>query len=610
VSASESASAVKRVSLDQVSFPRLLFALLRQRFTGVVRLQQSGPAPGARTVWFRGGMPVFTDWYSQADVLGEVLMQRGLIDAGAFNQALATMAKQGGLLGQLLLAQGALDFSQLSDGLRMQCTRKLLHVFALRQGELEVEVTEHGLGNGDELSNQVNALGLIRLGVGKHYDEARIRAEMGEAFDGPIAATQALGKYKDRFGYRPADAHMLAALGQGGTIAEMAVPGVNRERLAQTAYVLWACQMLLVGEAGAKLAAEHRAKRDAGASTTAGRRAPPPPPPQGATAAPKAAPNPPPPRSKPQTSSPAAPPDPASSAPSAAASNAGAAGETQAKPAKKPGRKKAASKAPPPPDPKDGEFGERLHEFEKRIADGAHAFALFGLDLEVGRKEVRKVWAELSKEFHPDSLESRGLSHLHERVEDVFAAISEANGTLQNKDSRENLKSAIEMGGTGQAGEDATTLVRNALEGEMIAREADKLLRANNFTRALEQYEKSLALSANDPEVIASASWCRYQIGQRTKDAGKRELEVLTKITAETPMCARAHYYEGLVRNNLGDLVGARDAFKKALEVDARMVEAERQLRAMRIKLKQSKDAKETEKKSAFGSLKGLFGKK
>lgn len=629
---SPSADAVKRVSLQQLSFPRLLFALLRQRFTGIARLEQGDPSPGTRSIWFRGGMPVYTDWVSPHDVLGEVLMHRGIINAQTLNEGLVTMAKQGGKLGQLLLGQGAVEFSQLSDALRLQCTRKLLHPFALRAGEVEVEVLEHGLGNGDELSNQVNTLGLLRLGVGKHYDETRIQAEMGDAFRAVVVASDALGKYKQRFGYRIDDAHMLEALERGGTLADMTVPGVNALRLAQTMYVLWSCQMLLIGDAATSVIAERRARGS-------GQKGPASPPPTSSAGAAKRAPKPPPnpPRETHSNPPPTTPSSKGSSSESSAtAATASSSTASSSKPAQDPAgparaaepkaspepkpaassgprgkKKKAKKKAPPPPDPADGEFGERLHALEVKIAHEVNAFELFGLDLEAGRKEVRKVWAELSKDFHPDSLESRGLGHLHDRVEDVFASISEANGVLQNKEARENLKSAVQMGGTGQAGEDATTLVRNALEGEMIAREADRFLRANNFARALEQYEKSLELSATDPEVLSAVAWCRYQLAERSAPEGKKQLVELQKVTTESPMCARAHYYEGLIRNNLGDLVGARDAFKKALEVDSRMVEAERQLRAMRIKLKTEKQAaKGSEKKSALDSIKGLFGKK
>ena len=78
----------KVIDLSRVGFPRVLFALLRQRFTGTLRLQQPAPDAGERTVWFRGGMPLYTDWVSNNDVLGELLVARGLVSSADCDGAL------------------------------------------------------------------------------------------------------------------------------------------------------------------------------------------------------------------------------------------------------------------------------------------------------------------------------------------------------------------------------------------------------------------------------------------------------------------------------------------------------------------------------------------
>src|SRR5690349_3082060 len=55
--------ASKQVRIEQVPLARLAFALLHQRFTGTLQLDQPEPG-GSRTIWISGGMPVFTDWVS------------------------------------------------------------------------------------------------------------------------------------------------------------------------------------------------------------------------------------------------------------------------------------------------------------------------------------------------------------------------------------------------------------------------------------------------------------------------------------------------------------------------------------------------------------------
>src|SRR5690606_17089251 len=127
------------------------------------------------TIWVRGGMPVFCDWDSPADHLGDMLVAAGVIDVNTLARALTTSADSGRLLGQVLIELGALDAAGRTAALREQCSRKLTRLFAAdaTSGEAIVTAVEHGKGNGDELA-QVNVLGLLFAGVTAHYDEARI----------------------------------------------------------------------------------------------------------------------------------------------------------------------------------------------------------------------------------------------------------------------------------------------------------------------------------------------------------------------------------------------------------------------------------------------------
>ena len=121
----------------------------------------------------------------------------------------------------------------------------------------------------------------------------------------------------------------------------------------------------------------------------------------------------------------------------------------------------------------------------------------------------------------------------------------------------------------------------------------------------------SLELSGNEPDVLSSVSWCRYQVAGRTDVAGKIEIENLAKVIEDAPMASKPHYYTGLIKSALGDLAGARESLKKALELDRRNTDAERHLRAVTIKMKAAKKAAaEPEKKSIGDSLRGLFSKK
>lgn len=564
-------------SAGGMSLPRLLFALLRQRFTGTLELEQpgsGGSGPGVRSVWIRGGMPVFTDWASEPDRLGDLLLARGAIDGAMHERALRALASGNGLLGEILIGLGAIDASLLTDVLRDQCVRKLVHLFGLRSGEIRIVAKDHDkgrTGQPDELAS-VNVLGLILRGVVTHYDQARIVGEMGSALTGDLVATPALTRYQRQFGFVDDDARVLALLARGVGFEGMMMPGVDPLRVSQIVYTLWACQMLRFGqdanEAIAKGATAAAAVQDAPVASK--------------PAAP----------SKPMPAAASKPPPPPASKPTPPVAS---------KPAPEP-------EPPPPSTVDDFDFEGRLGMLEAKVQAEANAFELFALPVDADRKQIRSVWAELSKRFHPDSLEGVGLGSLRERVDKVFAALSEAYGVLSDKDSREKLVEAILAGGSNvKATDDASVVVRNAFEAELMARDADKLLRGASWERARVIYARAHELSPSDPDIEAALIYSRHMASPRDMAEIRLALANLARIVESAPACSRAYYFAGMIHLQLDESEPAKQRFIEALRSDPRNVDAERQLRGLKIK-ERGKDDKDDKK--SFGGLRSLFGKK
>jgi tetratricopeptide (TPR) repeat protein len=552
----------KLAQIEQVGMPRLFFALLHQRFTGTLSLEQPSPE-GVRTVWLAGGMPLFTDWLSPNDVLGQVLVELRAISEDELTEALGLMATQGGLLGAILKQRGTLDDTALAEGLRRQCLRKLVGTFALRSGEVTVVSGEFV---GADALGRVNVLELVLAGVSASYDEARIEGELGAAYRGPVIATQALPKYRPHFRFRNTDEPVVDALAIGGTIADIAArSGVSTKRVAQLAYVLWACQMLRVGASVSDPA------------SAPPRRPTPAPPPSALVPTPVPAPTP------ARRPTPARTPTPVPAAPEPTV----AAASTE---------------------PTAAEFAAELVEFERKLAASVDAFELLGVSLDAGKREARRAFSDLSRRFHPDSLAARNLGHLRERVSKVFAALSEAQMVLSDPDQRELLKQSIERGDKPGSGDDPAAIARAAFESEMIAKDADKLLRAARFDRALEHYQRALALTPNEHDIVAAVSWCEYNMSPRDRAAAELADAKLAAVLAEAPNIARAHYFRGLVLKDLGLIDAAIGALTRAVEIDPRMIDAERHARALKAQ-RQAQAAKPDKERGPFG-IRGIFGKR
>lgn len=551
--------------------PRLLFALLHKRFTGMVQLEQPEPA-GMRTIWFNGGMPTFTDWVSASHALGEVLVSEGLIDAQQLSMALRTMAKDGGLLGPVMVRLGLLDDAGLSSGLMRQCRRKVLEVIELREGE--VLVTQ-GPWEGPNF-DKVNALELIGAGVVAHYDEARIEAEMGSILHGPLAGTEGLARYVAHFKFPANDRPLLDALAGATSFDALSrQPGVSRRRAAQLVYTLWACQMLRVGAAAVSISAF------AGADTPeqAPRSRPTP------TAVPAVEP-----RSRPTPTA----------VPAAGAEARSTRRSTRTEAAVGTGELPVAEEVPQTPE----QFMAELTAIEAKLARQAHAFDLLGITLDAGKREVRRAFGELSRRFHPDALQARGLGALRERVGGVFAALSEAQALLGDEQKREQLRDAISRGvNVSQAGADATAMARAAFESEVLAKDGDKFLKAGRWDRAHELYARALELAPDEPDLRAAEAFCAYNLSPRTRNDAMVAERALSAVLTAAPQIARAHYFKGLVLRDLGAIDPAVASLTRAVQLDPRLIDAERQARALRA----SRGPAPAEKPKG---IRGMFGKK
>jgi tetratricopeptide (TPR) repeat protein len=558
--------ATKSLRIEQWPIARMWFALLHQRFTGIVQLDQpdaSRPteSAGSRTVWLEGGMPLYTDWTSQA-VLGEVLVEAGLLSADGLAQALTVMAREGGMLGNVLLRLELVQPSALTEGLKRQCMRKLVDMFRLRDGEVLVTAGAYDVPAG---IGKVDVLELLSLGVSAHYDLARVEQEMGAALHGPLAATNAVQRYLTHFHFRPSDDAAIAALARPTTFDELArCPGLSRPRAAQIVYTLFVSQMLRVGAAAQivdpSAAPARRSTPVEHARTT----------PRRSTPVFTAADAPLPPRRSTASELPQPAPAPAPT--------------------------------PEDPDSNADAFIAALETLEQKIATNVHAFGLLGIDLAGGKREIKRAFSELSRRFHPDALQSRGLGYLRLRVSRVFAALSEAQTMLSDPEARENLKSAIEKGVSATSGADATAMARVAFESDLLARDGDKYLRAGRLDRALELYERAVELTPEEPDLRAAIAWCSYGVSPRTREDGLFAEKTLAGILRDAPNIARAHYFRGLILKDLGAIDPAIAALSRAIEMDPRLIDAERHARALRAAKQEAQS-----KGKGFG---GLFGGK
>jgi tetratricopeptide (TPR) repeat protein len=127
------------------------------------------------------------------------------------------------------------------------------------------------------------------------------------------------------------------------------------------------------------------------------------------------------------------------------------------------------------------------------------------------------------------------------------------------------------------------------LESEMAFRRGEMALRRNDFTGAIRELEAAVSGNPQEGEHLALLCWARVSAGQMTWADAKPRLSEAVKLS---PRCARAHYYLGLAHKDEGAADRALSAFKKAHDLDQRLIDAEREIRLIHMRREKEKNPK------------------
>jgi curved DNA-binding protein CbpA len=222
------------------------------------------------------------------------------------------------------------------------------------------------------------------------------------------------------------------------------------------------------------------------------------------------------------------------------------------------------------------------------VVESQNLFEVLELPLTATRDEVKQAYFVAAKRYHPDRLVSMGLEALRGDVEKIFRRVSEAYGTLFDDSRRNEYKTTL-----GKPKEDdaaAHAQAMRMLEADMALRRGEALLKKNDFLGAIHEFEQSVQLDPQNGEHLAYLTWARVCANQTTYHDAKGLLNQAVKLS---PHCAQAYYYLGLCLKQDKDIDRAYHMFKKAHDLNARLLDAEREMRLINMR-------KEKEKSGGF----------
>ena len=534
--------------LEDEPLPGLLQQLHQNQATGSLRLETR---VGRHEVHFRDGFPVAVHLPGSAEPLGRVMVEMGFLDESAHRQTLTQPPPQGYRYGEWLVHQKLATSDQLKLALKAQVRRKLHRLFFLNEGRFSFSSGDHQLGIHDNESLRVHPARAIYQGVRSAWDADRLSGGLF-LLDGKAVRCILDDAGVARYGFGPEEKQVAALLRQGFWSVPDLVDGTGLAQQAVHAvlYALYITDSLTI---------------------------------RGADEVPRL-------RRKPENSPlPSQTPTPVRVSPAFGVPTSPITPQSVIRPSQLsplPGRlptgpmpavRREVSGATPLPT--GSESIRREIESKSKIVDKENLFQVLGVPETANREDIKSAYFEAAKRFHPDRLGTLGLQSLRAEVEKIFRRVSEAYSTLTDDKRRADYVKS--MGSSAIEDNQAHGKAMKLLEAEMSFRRGEALVRQNNFKAAVAEFEAAVAGNPAEGEHLAYLVWAKVCAQLLTHADAKPKLLEAIKLS---PRCARAYFYLGMIYKEEKDVDRALGTFKKAVELDERLVEAEREIRVLNMR--------------------------
>jgi curved DNA-binding protein CbpA len=562
--------------------PSLLHQLFALKATGILRIQNRA---GHHDVYLRGGYPVAVNLPGSAELLGKVLFEMGILDEATYKKTLAEPPPEGQRYGEMLLAKHLVTEDQMRLALKAQVRRKLHRLFFLNDGNFDFAAEEHAQGLQKQESLRIHPARAIYHGVRSAWNAERLKGALFLLDNRAVKCTLDAEGIA-RYGVGPDDGRVAELLRKGywttGDLVEAS--GLPPQPVHALLYALYITEGLDVKAAGDVPRLRKRADT----------------------------------------------PLPPNATPASAESMREISGAHKMPSQVTPLPQKSHSQMSPLPSPTDQSGAYKIpsgafklpsppHPSSQRVrvptpmgvtgldqgppdvdsvrkqlvakavvVESQNLFEVLEIPLTATRDEVKQAYFVAAKRYHPDRLVSMGLESLRAEVEKIFRRVSEAYGSLYDDGRRNEYKATL-----GKPKEDdaaAHAKAMKMLEGDMALRRGEGLLKKNDFLGSIHEFEQAVALDPQNGEHLAYLTWARVCAGQTNYADAKGLLNQAVKLS---PSCAQVYYYLGICLKEEKDIDRAYHMFRKAHELNSRLLDAEREMRLINMR-------KEKEKSGGF----------
>jgi DNA-binding response OmpR family regulator/tetratricopeptide (TPR) repeat protein len=501
-----------RGDFTEAPFAEVLASLHRQGGTGALLLRREKVK---KIIYFRQGVPVSVKSNRLTECLGRVMVREGMLSEADCEASLGRMKASGRQQGTVLIEMGVISPHNLRYALDLQLRMKLMDVFSWMSGEWQFNLSAQAPA--DTVRLELSPAAIIHEGVRQGFDEARLRARLGDVAgrvvwptEDPLFAGQDMGLGEEEL-------QLLGRMDGSRTVAELRTLAVlsplDTDRLL---YALLAAQMV-----------ELRTVR----------------------------------REPPLL------PEPEHEVSKVEA-------VTEELPPGADDDEEPLELEDEVTEDEDSALRERLLgtlAAMKRM----NYFELLGVRSDATAEEVQRAHRELVREYHLDKFVGSSSAEVRELASTVQVLLRSAREALVDVGARADYRAKL---GSGGVRHEVGEAVGRMLQAESTFRRGQALLAAGDVIGARPLFDEAVQLQPEEGEFVAYLGWARFQAHPGVQEEAQVARAALERAVQLSPTLEKAHLFLGYVLKFLGRAEEATRAFERALECNPSSAEALREL--------------------------------
>jgi Fe-S-cluster formation regulator IscX/YfhJ len=211
-------------------------------------------------------------------------------------------------------------------------------------------------------------------------------------------------------------------------------------------------------------------------------------------------------------------------------------------------------------------------------------FAVLGVARDTPSSAIQKAFFALAKKWHPDRV-SADLQDVKDVCAKVFSRMSEAHQTLTDPTKRVKYEASIKSGGVGDDSAESQAQVMAILGAATDFQKAEICLKRNDTRQAEDFCKRALDVDPKQADYIAMMAWLQSLKPMKQDPTSTQEqVQELSRAIAISQACERAFFYRAMLLKRLGEEAKAIKDFKRAVELNPRNVDAQREVRLFNMR--------------------------